>query len=64
MYMKDWIEKLDDFLHITDSSLLNNSGTISHKNALMKATEEYEKYKKRKINEVSRVEGIFFGSNR
>ena len=33
MYMKDWIIKLDDFLRVTDSNILDNRGAISHSDA-------------------------------
>lgn len=46
MKMQDWIQKLDDFLKASDKELLNNAGTISHKEALDKAKLEYEKYRK------------------
>ena len=44
--MQDWIQKLDDFLKISEKKLLANSGKISHKKAFEKAKEEYEKYRK------------------
>lgn len=59
MYMKDWIIKLDDFLRVTDSNILDNRGAISHSDAKKKAEAEYEKYKKKKINEISKVEEDF-----
>ncbi len=46
MKMQDWIQKLDDFLKASEKELLNNSGKISHKNAIEKAKTEYEKYRK------------------
>jgi hypothetical protein len=46
MKMLDWINKLDDFLRISEKKLLNNAGTISHPEALEKARAEYEKYRK------------------
>lgn len=45
MYMKDWIQKLDDFLRVSDRDILTHSGKISHKIALDKAKSEYAKYK-------------------
>ena len=38
MYMKDWINRLDDFINMTGSEILTHSGTISHKKALDKAS--------------------------
>lgn len=46
MKMQDWIQKLDDFLQISEKELLTNAGNISHKNAIKKAKFEYEKYRK------------------
>lgn len=45
MKMHDWIEKLDDFLRISEKKLLTNTGKISHHKALEKAKMEYEKYR-------------------
>ena len=53
MYMKDWIERLDDFVKMTGNNILQNAGTVSHKEALEKANIEYEKYKERTKNELS-----------
>ncbi len=46
MKMHDWIQKLDDFLRVSEKELLTNVGKISHKNAIEKAKVEYEKYRK------------------
>jgi len=59
MYMKDWIERLDDFLKMTGTDILQNAGTISHERALKKANVEYEKYKEQTKNELSEVEKRF-----
>jgi hypothetical protein len=53
MYMKDWIERLDDFVKMTGNDILQNAGTVSHKEALEKANTEYEKYKEKNKNELS-----------
>ena len=45
MYMKDWIERLDTILHLNGRELLTHAGKISHKKALEKSGEEYEKFK-------------------
>ena len=44
--MNDWIQKLDDFLRISEKELLANAGKVSHKKAVEKAKIEYEKYRK------------------
>ncbi len=59
MYMKDWVERLDDFVRMTGNDILENAGTISHADALKKATAEYEKYKERTKNELSEGEKDF-----
>ena len=46
MKMKDWIQKLDDFLKISEKELLTNAGKVSHQKAIKTAKTEYEKYRK------------------
>lgn len=46
MKMQDWIQKLDDFLRISEKELLSNSGNVSYQKALEKAKAEYDKYRK------------------
>jgi hypothetical protein len=45
MYMRDWVEKLKQVLTMNDKNILEHAGSISHKLALQKATDEYDKYK-------------------
>jgi hypothetical protein len=59
MYMKDWVERLDDFVKMTGNNILQNAGTVSHEQALKKATAEYEKYKESTKNELSEGEKHF-----
>ncbi|TAG56290.1 MAG: cell filamentation protein Fic [Cytophagales bacterium] len=59
MYMKDWIERLDDFVRMTGNNILQNAGTVSHTQALKKANAEYEKYKEKTKNELSEGEKHF-----
>jgi hypothetical protein len=59
MYMKDWIERLDDFVRMTGNNILQNAGTVSHTQALKKANAEYEKYKEQTKNELSEAEKHF-----
>ena len=56
MYMKDWIEKLDDFLKLSGKELLTHAGTISTELAKQKADNEYDKFKERTRLELSPVE--------
>lgn len=62
MYMKDWIVKLDDFLQMTDNEVLKNKGTKSHMQAITKAKEEYEKYKEKTKDDLTKVEKDFISS--
>mgnify|MGYP003663087855 FL=1 len=59
MYMKDWASRLDDFITMTGNDILTNAGKVSHKKALQKAHEEYENYKEKMKNELSKVEKDF-----
>lgn len=45
MTMKDWINATDDLLKFRRKEILNNSGSISHKEAIQKAEREYEKFR-------------------
>ena len=46
MKMADWIEKLDQFLLISERELLTHSGKVSAEKAALKAEKEFEKYRK------------------
>ena len=46
MYMADWIEKLDDFLRLSDRDILTHAGKISHEDAVAKAEAEFEQYRR------------------
>lgn len=59
MYMKDWIERLDDFLKMTGKNILNHAGNVSHKNAISKVSKEYETYRHKIKNEFTKVEKDF-----
>ena len=56
MYMKDWINILDDFLRISRKDILTHAGKVSAKLAKEKADSEYDKFKERTKNELSPVE--------
>lgn len=56
MYMKDWINILDEFLRISRKDILTHAGKISAKLAKEKADAEYDKFKERTQNELSAVE--------
>ncbi len=59
MYMKDWIVELNDFAKRYGKGILQDGGSISHKIAIEKAEQEYEKYRKKMIDELSKVEKDF-----
>lgn len=52
MTMRDWAEHLDRILTMSGEQLLQGNGSISHKQAVDKATGEYKKYKARTLSEV------------
>ena len=56
MYMKDWINILDDFLRISRKDILTHAGKISAKLAKEKANQEYDKFKERTKSNLSPVE--------
>ena len=45
MTMQDWIDATDNLLKFRRKNVLDNSGSISHKQAIEKANEEYEKFR-------------------
>ena len=49
MTMKDWIDATDDLLKFRRKEVLNNSESISHKEAVEKAEKEYENLELYKI---------------
>ena len=56
MYMKDWINILNDFLRISRKDILTHAGKISAKLAKEKADQQYDKFKERTKNNLSPVE--------
>lgn len=59
MYMNDWITRLDQFLTMTGNEILNHAGTVSDKQAIQKANEEFNKYKEQTKNELTKAEKDF-----
>ncbi len=49
MSMQQWIEKLDNILSVGNRPLLNNAGTVSHKQAIEKAIREFEEYRRKEM---------------
>lgn len=62
MYMKDWLETIDDYLKMTRRDILTTKGRITHKQAIDKAHTEYEKYRKKQDELLSPVEHHFIES--
>lgn len=52
MTMQDWADHLDRILTMSGEQLLIRNGSVSHKQAVDKATGEYRKYKTRTLSEV------------
>lgn len=62
MYMKDWLETIDDYLKMTRRDILTTKGRVTHKQAIDKAHAEYEKYRKKQDELLSSVERHFIES--
>ncbi|WP_347224190.1 RhuM family protein [Bacteroides congonensis] len=62
MYMKDWLETIDDYLKMTRRDILTTKGRVTHKQALEKAHGEYDKYRKKQEDILSPVECHFLES--
>ena len=52
MYMADYVEHLDNVLKTTGEKVLQDAGTISHTQAIEKATKEYRKYQVQNLSPV------------
>ena len=49
MKMVEWIEKLDQFLALSEKELLQNAGKVSAEEAARKANDEFEKYRAERV---------------
>lgn len=52
MTMEDWAKHLDNILTAGGEKLLTGPGSVSHRQAVLKATEEYQKYQQKTLSEV------------
>ena len=52
MTMQQWIDKLDEFLKISDSSVLVGAGKIGHEQAMTKAKREFKKYRDEEMRQL------------
>ncbi|MBI5589380.1 MAG: virulence RhuM family protein [Deltaproteobacteria bacterium] len=48
VFMKDWEQKLDEFLKFNDRKVLPNAGSVSKKNAEVHARDEYDRFVQRR----------------
>ena len=55
MYMSDYVQQLDSVLTSGNRKLLQNSGTVSHTQAVAKAKSEYRKYQEKTISPVEQA---------
>lgn len=55
MYMSDYVEQLDSILTSGNRKLLQNSGTVSHTQAITKAKAEYRKYQEKTFSPVEKA---------
>lgn len=59
MYMKDWINKLDDFLKLSERDILKHAGSVSREIAVAKAETEYKSFHRKQLAEQSEAEKHF-----
>ena len=60
MTMKDWIEATDNLLKFRRKNVLDNAGSVSHKQAIEKAENEYEKFKvKQDLKYISSMDEMY-----
>ena len=55
MYMEDYVKQLDSILSSTGEALLSGAGSVSHQQAMDKASEEYRKFQVRELSPVERA---------
>jgi hypothetical protein len=60
--MKDWIVELDDFAKRYGKGTLSDAGSISQKDALLKAKAEYSKYHQKTIDIPTSAERDYLAS--
>jgi hypothetical protein len=59
MYMARWIEKLDEFIQLSEREILTHAGSVSHEAALALAEAEYAKFRSERQALPSRVDDDF-----
>lgn len=61
-YMKDWLVHLDRLIVAMDAPTLAGAGTVSHRQAVAHAEDEYEKYRAGQDAEIAEVEAAYLDS--
>lgn len=59
MHMADWITKLDEFLSLSDREVLAHAGSVSHDDAIARATRELDRYDAERAKLAAPVEADF-----
>lgn len=59
MFMRDWAQRLDAFLKMSERDVLTHAGRVSAEVAQTKAEHEFERYKQQQLATSSRVEQDF-----
>ncbi|MDR0851169.1 MAG: virulence RhuM family protein [Clostridiales Family XIII bacterium] len=59
MYMQNWLETLDKFSRDFGVGILEDAGTVSHKQAIEKAHNEYDQYRAQLADELNDVEKAY-----
>ena len=60
--MRDWIDKLDDFLRLSEREILSHAGKVSNEAVVAKAEAEYEDFRIRQLAEPTEVEKHFLAA--
>jgi hypothetical protein len=55
MYMADYIKQLDNILSASGEKLLSNAGSVSHRQAIEKAKDEFRKYRIKTLSPVEKA---------
>ena len=59
MYMARWIEKLDEFIQLSEREILTHAGSVSHEAALALAEVEYAKFRAERLALPARIDDDF-----
>lgn len=55
MYMNDYVKQLDSILSATGEKVLTTAGSVSHKEAMDKAKNEFKKYREKTLSDVEKA---------